>query len=47
MNQSVVAADSAHLELLQGGNLFKGRQRPQEESTTIAVIIKDFLKIKI
>lgn len=43
MNQSVVAADPAHLELLQGeGAWFQGGQRPQEEAATIAVIIKDY-----
>lgn len=44
MNQSVVAGDTAHQELLKReGYLFKGGQRPQKESinTTIAVIIKE------
>ena len=44
MNQSVVAGDTAHQELLKReAYLFKGGQRPQEESinTTIAVIIKE------
>lgn len=45
MNQSVVAADPAHQELLQGErDLFKCGQRPQKESSTIAVIIKDLKK---
>ena len=44
MNQSVMAGDPAHQELLKRKTLFKGGQRTQEESTTIAVISKDFKK---
>lgn len=44
MNQSVVAGDPAHQKLLKRKTLFKGGQRTQEESTTTAVISKDFKK---
>lgn len=44
MNQSVVAGDPAHQELLKRKTLFKGGQRTQEECITIAVISKDFKK---
>ena len=44
MNQSVVAGDPAHQELLKRKTLFKGGQRTQEESITIAVISKHFKK---
>lgn len=43
-NESVVAGDPARQKLLKRKTLFKGGQRTQEESTTIAVISKDFKK---
>lgn len=40
------SADPAHLEILQREDLFKGGQRPQEESNTITVIVKDCFESK-